>query len=520
MKRVLALLFAAVLAMGVSMGQAGAANTLEDCMGQANYREVKGNMYSWAGFPGPCNVPTQALILLEKQGPTEVILGDTFSYFIQISNRSAMDMISVTLDDVLPEGITVMNIEPAPSKKDEKGRLHWNVGSIPANTAKRITITARADKIGCLASNSLAKICYEMPLPLAVRVVKCNVDVKIGLPPVSDMCDPFNMTLTAQNVGSGPATSVIMNAMLPDGLETADGKNSISIPIGTMAPYSQQTFTVKMKASKRGTLTAKASITGDRDCEGTDEAQTRIVAPDLALTAAAPGEGYICTNIPYQIRVTNKGDSPARDVTLVQGLGGDFIVTDISDGGKFGAGRVVWNLGVIAPGESRTVGLAGSSKVEGRVLSRFTVNARCARQKTAHHELDLTGVAGVLTALKDDCDPVQLGSIVTYTITATNTGSRNDYDVQYAVELDEGMEFVSGTGVTDVRQTTPGTLVFAPLPVLAKGQTAEWKVRVRAVGAGDKRFTAKLITRSIKTPVAKSESTNFYQSKMKMVEAR
>lgn len=520
MKRVLAVLIAFVLAMGAGMDGTRAADTLEACMGSANYREVKGNMYSWAGFPGPCNVPTQALILLEKQGPTEVILGDTFTYFIQISNRSEMDMIRVTLDDVLPEGITVTNIEPPPAGKDEQGRLQWEIGMVPAKTAKRITITARADKIGCLASNSLARICYEIPLPLAVRVVKCNVDIKQDLPAVADLCDPITMTLTAQNVGSGPAHNVVINDQLPDGLQTADGKQSFSIPIGTMAPYSQKSFTVRLKATKRGVFKNTAIITGDRDCQGDDTRSIRITAPDLALAAAAPAEGYICTNIPYQIKVTNNGDSTARDVMVVQGIGGDFIVTDISNGGKFGSGRVVWNLGTIAPGGTKTVGLAGSSKVEGRVLSSFSVTAACAKQKTAMHELDLVGVSGVLTSVQDNCDPVQLGSVVTYTVTASNTGSRNDHDVQYAVDLDEGMEFVSGSGVTNVTQSGPKTLVFEPLAVLATGQTAVWKINVRAVGAGDKRFTTRLITRTVQSPVMKSESTNFYQPKMRMVEAK
>lgn len=520
MKRVLVLLFAMVLAIGGTMGRAEAGGTLEAQMGSANYREVSGDMYSWAGFPGPCNVPTQALILLEKQGPLEVILGDTFTYFIQISNRSEMDMISVTLDDVLPEGVTVMNIEPQPTSKDEKGRLRWNIGSVPAKTAKRITVTARADRIGCLATNSLARICYEIPLPLAVRVVKCNVDIKQELPEVADLCDPITMKLTAQNVGSGPAHNVVINDQLPDGLLTADGKSSIQIPVGTMAPYTQQAFTVQLKATKRGTFSNTARITGDRDCEGTDTKQIRIIAPDLSLAAAAPAEGYICTNVPYQIKVSNKGDSPAKDVILVHALGGEFIVTDISDNGKFGAGRVVWNLGVINPGQSRTVAIAGAAKVEGAVVSNMSVTARCAEPKKVSHELNLVGVAGVLTAVSDNCDPVQLGSVVTYTVTASNTGSRNDYDVQYAIDLDEGMEFVSGAGITAVTQTSPRTVTFAPLKVLAKGQTAEWKVNVRAVGAGDKRFTTRLVTRSIVAPVMKSESTNFYQPKMRMVEAK
>lgn len=520
MKRVLGSGLALVLALGVFALPARAAQTVAQYMGTANYQEVKGNMYSWAGFPAPCSVPTSALILLEKQGPADVILGDTFTYFIQISNRSAQDMIAVTLEDVLPEGFTVQSIEPQPDKRDKNGRLHWNLGSIPAKAAKRITITGRADKLGCLASNSLAKICYEIPLPLAVRVVHCNVDIKQVLPAIADLCDPITMTLTAINVGSAPATNVVITDQLPDGLETADGQTSITIPVGTIPVGGQQSYQVSLKANRPGDYDNVAIIKGDRNCQSKSSASMRVIAADLSLVAGAPAEGYICTNIPYQIQVTNKGNSIAREVMVVQGMGGEFKITNISDNGKFSGGRVCWSLGDLKPGESRTVGLQGNSAVEGPVFANFSVSGRCVKTKTAKHTLNLKGVAGVLTSLKDDCDPVQVGGTVTYTITATNTGSRNDYDVRYTVELDEGMEYVSGHGASEIAKTSDRVLTFAPIEVLGKGQTAVWQVKVRATSPGDKRFTTKLLTRQLASPVAKSESTTFYQPSMKMVEAK
>lgn len=520
MKRVLGLGLAVGLLLGAFAVPARAAQTFAQYMGTANYQEIKGRVYSWAGFPAPCNVPTSALILLEKQGPADVLIGDTFSYFIQISNRSAQDMISVTLEDMIPEGFTVQSIDPQPSRTDKSGKLYWELGGIPAKTAKRITITGRADKVGCLATNSLARICYEMPLPLAVRVLQCNVDIKQALPAVADVCDPIEMVLTAFNLGTAPATNVTITDTLPAGLTTADGKAEVVIPVGTIPVGEQRSFRVMLKADRPGDYDNTAVIAGDRNCTAKASASMRVVSADLQLAAGAPEDGFICTPIPYSIQVTNKGNGAARDVIIVHGLGGEFQVTNLSEGGKHASGRVVWNIGDLKPGETRLVGLEGTSTVEGKVFSDFSVSGRCLKTKKAQHVIDLKGVAGVLTTVKDDCDPVQVGGTVTYTITASNTGSRNDHDVQYTVVLDEGMQYVSGTGASAITRGGDGLLTFAPLDVLATGQTATWQVTVRVTTPGDKRFTTKLVTRQLKNPVIKAESTNVYQPNMKMVVAK
>ena len=507
-----------VLAVGLAAAQAVGADTAQH-MGTANYKEVKGNMYAWAGFPAPCKVPTAAIILLEKQGPSEVILGDSFTYNIQISNRSQEDMIAVTLEDTLPEGFEVTNIEPAPVKNAD-GRMHWDIGTVPAQTAKRIAVTGKARKLGCMVTNSRARICYEIPLPLAVRVVQCNVDVQTQLPKVNDLCDDIPMTIMAYNVGSAPATNTCITTTLPEGLTTVDGLKKFQIPVGTMPVGGAKSFAVKLRATGKGEFKVETSITADRDCAGTAISTVCIVAPDLELYAAAPGNGYICTDIPYQITVSNKGDSPAKNVVLCDALSGVFTVTNISDGGKFNKGVVTWELGTLQPGETRTVSLNGNSAVEGEVTSKFSVLAGCAASKSAVHTIDLIGVSGVLTSLKDDCDPVRVGGVVNYTVTATNTGSSSDTNLRYVVKLDEGMEFLAGNGATAVTKTSANTLTFGPLAELKRGQTASWQVSIRAMTPGDKRFTAELSTDQLKTSVAKSESTAFYKPNMKVVVAK
>ena len=515
MKRVLGVGLAFVLAIGTIMS-AGAG----EGMGSANYKEAKGTIYSWVGFPGPSPVPANAIILLEKQGPVEVIIGDTFSYQIHISNRSAVDIVAVTLEDTIPDSFAVESIEPKPSR-DSGGRLFWDLGSIPAKSAKLITITGRALQLGCIVSNALAKICYEMPLPLSTRVIQCNVDVQKTLPAVADLCDPIPMCITVFNTGSAPATNVCLTDQLPEGLLTKDGKSEINILIGTIPVGGSKTFNIELKATRTGEFTNTAVVRGDRNCYAQSTASVKVVAPNLELKAFGPADGYICTSLPYEITVTNTGTSPARDVILTDTIAGkDVKIEKISDNGKATRNRIAWALGTLNPGESRTVCVVLSSTAEGPINSEMAVSAKCTEPKKVNHCLTLVGVPGILTSLKDDCDPVIVGGKVTYTITASNTGSRDATNLRYTITLDEGMEYLGGSGVTAVSSLDAKTVQFAPLPVLAKGATATWTVTVNMTSVGDKRFRTALLANELSGPVQKDEATTVYQPSMAVVVAQ
>lgn len=518
MKRVLGLSLAIMLALGSVF--TGSAQEVAAAMAAANYKQGNGGIYAWCGYPGPCKVPTSALVLLEKQGPAEVIVGDGFSYQIQISNRSAIDLIAVVLEDALPEGMAIDSIEPKPDSQ-AGNKVTWNLGTIPAQSAKIITVTGRAMMVGCLVSNALAKICYELPLPLATRVIDCNVTLTKTLPEVVELCDPIPMCLTVQNVGSAPATNVCIVDKLPEGLTTKDGKSEINITVGTIPVGGYKTYSVELVAARPGEFTNTACATADRNCYSQASDTVVVKATELELMASAPADGYICTSIPYQITVTNKGEIPAKDVILTDGIVGEKVkIEAISDGGRAVRGRAVWNLGTLMPGESRTVCLTLSSVVEGAIGSEFSVAGRCVDPKSANHCLRLVGVPGVLTSLRDDCDPVKVCDLVNYTVTATNTGSKAATNLRYTIKLDEGMEFVSGEGNTQVTQVDAKTLSFAPVEVLGIGDTVKWNVCIKAMSAGDKRFTAELITNELAAPVAKSESTNFYEPNMAIVIAQ
>ena len=84
------------------------------------------------------------------------------------------------------------------------------------------------------------------------------------------------------------------------------------------------------------------------------------------------------------------------------------------------------------------------------------------------------------------------------------------FRVRIVATLDEGMSYVQGTGAT--QPTVSGaTITFAPLAVVEAKAEAVWNLRIKATGAGDKRFKISMTTKALGRPVEETEATNIYE---------
>jgi uncharacterized repeat protein (TIGR01451 family) len=120
------------------------------------------------------------------------------------------------------------------------------------------------------------------------------------------------------------------------------------------------------------------------------------------------------------------------------------------------------------------------------------------------------GIPAVLLEVVDLVDPVPVGGQTTYVITATNQGSMAGTNITIICTLEDNEQYVSSSGATN--GTVDGkTVKFAPLPSLAAGAKATWQVVVKAVKAGDVRFTVKMNTGEFERPVDETEATNLYE---------
>jgi uncharacterized repeat protein (TIGR01451 family) len=229
--------------------------------------------------------------------------------------------------------------------------------------------------------------------------------------------------------------------------------------------------------------------------------------PIVEITKSCPSLRYVGRNAVFEITVTNRGDGPADNVVVTDVISGriEFISAD-NDGVREG-NNIVWRLGTLGAGASRTLKTTFRCNQIGTVRNTATV-AYCV-EASDECELEVKGIPAILLECVDDPDPIEINGSLTYTIAVLNQGSAVGTNIVVDCTLPPEEEHVKTAGPT--KATVDGKRVtFAPLASLAPKARAIYKVTVKGVAEGDVRFRVELKSDQIKTPVMETESTHIY----------
>ncbi|MDF1497515.1 MAG: hypothetical protein P1P90_05665 [Patescibacteria group bacterium] len=97
-----------------------------------------------------CNVPES--ITVQKNSPTEVISGETFTFSVDIKNADNKDheLRSIDIDKTFLDGIMIVSTTPVTSEEYEVFGQHIFEfkSDIPANSTKEVIFNAKAIKSG------------------------------------------------------------------------------------------------------------------------------------------------------------------------------------------------------------------------------------------------------------------------------------------------------------------------------------------------------------------------------------
>jgi uncharacterized repeat protein (TIGR01451 family) len=383
------------------------------------------------------------------------------------------------------------------------------VGTLMPGQSKTVTTTASVETAGeYMICTSVA----YTPLVCATGVaIKPELTLtKVG-PEFASIGQPITYNLTVSNTGIGAAQNVRLVDPLPGQMRTTEGLAETSFDVGTLNAGQSRSFTVTAVPPEPGRYVNIARATSASGLEARAEAVTVVRAPQLTIEKFGPEQQYSNINTTYEITVTNTGDAPAQNVVVEDLMppGARFI--EASANGNASENQVTWNLGTLAPGQSRTVTTTMIAPSAGTFE-----NCAIARSSALPAVRDcvttrFAGVAALLLEMVDIQDPVLVGGETVYTITVINQGTAPANAVGMSIELDPAHELVNARGASPFQPSDAG-LTFAPIPTLAPGAEANFEVRVRATAPGDLRLRVALTADELTQPVVEAESTQVVES--------
>ena len=453
----------------------------------------------------PC--PGCGVIRVDKKMPEEVQLNSPFDYMITLTNLTNMELHDIHLVDYLPDGYQYKSSKPAAEVED--GMLTWMMDSLEGKAVEEIVVTGMATKEGWV--QTCGNVTYVIPACAKSRVVRAALALKKTAPKEVLICDEIPLNFVVTNTGSGEATNVKIADELPAGLLTSSGSRTININVGTLAAGKSVTHKVMAKARRTGAYTNSATASADGGLTAASgETVTKVTQPVLTISKSGPEKQYLGRQLRYDITISNTGDAAATDTVIEDTVPDNVEGIKASTGGKLVGSKLVWDIGTLAAGASKKVSSAYTPKNAGTFSNRATVKAHCADAVSASAKTMVEGIAAILLEVVDVSDPIEVGENETYIITVTNQGSAPGTNIVVKCVLEDSMSYVSSSGETNGR-SSDGMVVFDVLRSLAPKAKATWRVVVRAVKAGDVRFTVVMKSDELGRDVQETEATNFYE---------
>lgn len=455
----------------------------------------------------PTGIAQTSAIHVSKCAPPEVGVGAPFNYTITVRNLTDITLNNVILTDQLAANYQFDSAQPAASGH-EGTNLWWQLDHLSPRATAKFVVTGSATASGKLVN--CVKVKYDLSQCLAINVTDPQISLTKTTEEEACQCDAIPTKLVVTNTGTGAARDVKIVDELPDGMTTSDGRNAVAFNVGTLAQGQSREFAFNIKAGRSGSFinTAIATAAGGLHAESTTS--TLVTKPVLEITKTAPQKRYLNRKFQYDITVTNRGDGMAKNTVIEDPLPAGTRWVKASDGGQVHGRALRWNIGNLGPGQSRSVSVTVTASRIGDVRNIATARAYCADNVSAEAITSIQGIPAILLEVVDLTDPIEIGNETVYQITVTNQGSSPDTNITVQCGLEDQMQYVSSSGAT------PGvaegqTIAFSPVPSLAPGAKASWRVRIKAVGTGDVRFTVNMNSDQLQRDVRETESTNFYE---------
>ncbi len=445
-------------------------------------------------------------LLLEKTVPAEVMVGQTFDYEYTVTNLTPYPITAVVVKDQVTGNFTTSSSSPSASSV-AGGVATWEIGDLGARQSTTIKVTGKAAEEGVITTCGWAS--YSPILCEPIQVVRAALELVKSGPAQVIICDPINYTIRVTNTGSSTLTGVRVADQMDAGLTSTSGGSSASFDVGTLAPGESRDFALTANASQTGQFTNVASATSDQGVEAEDSVTTVVTAPQLSITCNTPDERFVGRPIEVCATVSNTGNAPSEGTVVEVAVPAGASFRGASSGGQLVGNKVVWNVGTLAADASQEVCANFVGTQVGTLNFAAMANSGCADPASSSCSTKVSGIPAVLLEVIDIEDPIEVGSNETYKITVTNQGSAQDTNVTITCTLEDSQEFVSAGGATNA-SVNGQVISFQPLPVLGVGAREEWTVIVKAVSAGDVRFSVQMDTDNITRPVNENESTNQY----------
>lgn len=445
-------------------------------------------------------------VSIEWRKQSDLNVGQECLCHLIVKNNGQTAAKSMEIQAYFPENVRLVGAKPAPAASDHY--LGWNVDELKPGEERTIEITMIPLQRGDI--NTRAEVRFSGVANGSFAVAEPMLDVTVEGPAQVLIGESAAQIVTVSNPGTGIATHVQIEAVVPEGLEHTRGQR-LQMDLGNLNPGESRSVRLALAASKGGQHRLTVNARADSGLVRSSSSDVMVIAPSLATTIQGPGLRYLGRQASYVLTVANSGEAPTDNVQLRYKVPAGFDFVSADRGAQFDSatGLVTCFIGRMEKGQKEDVKITLLARQSGEFKHHARASSEHGAISDAEFVTAVEATSSLAVQVKDLEDPVEVGSETVYEIRVRNEGTAAAKGVDLVCELADGMTLVNAEGPTRHR-IDGSTVIFEELPEVGAGQTSVFKVRVKAAAPGSLRFRALLSSESVSEPLTAEEMTKFY----------
>ncbi|MBP9854389.1 MAG: hypothetical protein KBD53_05940 [Candidatus Omnitrophica bacterium] len=455
----------------------------------------------------PTGKESSSTVLLEKRFPAKGMVGQEFSYTIQVKNLTDLTLENVIVLEKIPDSYILMSSEPRISNR-QGINTSWNIGSLMPHGAALITVVGKSSDKN--SAPCCAQVLYDLPALCHKTVLQQpSVALKIDAPKMKMMCDEIELTYTISNTGDTILTDLLVQSVLPRGITTQSGSQVIEFPRFFLPVGESKILKEMVHADKAGDFEFSGTVKGKYVSSQAAAVSTKIGKPIITIDINVnKDKQYIGRDMAYTIDLKNTSDIDAPETMVVVDMPTNTAFKSASQGGREVGNIVGWEIGRLKAAETKKMDLILTATGPGIAKTRVGAQASCSDPIVDTTETEVVGISALQLDVVDMVDPIEIDGEAIYIIKVMNQGTADANNVKISASFD-GMDYISSDGET-MGMMDINVLSFRAVTTIAPKESVSWKVKLKGKKEGDIRFKVSLTSDELTQPVEEAESTFVY----------
>ncbi len=451
-------------------------------------------------------------VQLEWRSGGEINVGQETTCLLAVHNHGDADAERVEVTAVFPASVRLLGAEPTPdatqSLGDHSSHLTWSIERLAPGSETVLEVALIPLSRGEIATE--AQVRFSSQSSGLFTVSEPMLDVTIEGPASVLVGEPASHVVTISNPGTGIATHVELEAIIPEGLEHSRGQRLL-MDLGSINPGESRSVRLALSATRGGEHTLHVQARANADLEQSAACQVSVIAPNLITSVDGPGLRYLGRQAVYTLSVENDGSVPTDNVRVMHKVPEGFRFVSSDRGAQFDEANCLlnWFVGRLDRGQTAQLQVTLEAAQAGEFTHFIRATSENGAVSDSQVSTSIEATSSLALELRDIDDPVELGTEAAYEIVVRNEGTAAASNIAVWCELPAGVEFNSASGPSD-HQVEAGSVRFQPLAQLAPGESATFRVLVQASVLGNHRLKAHLTSDASSEPLADEEVTKFY----------